>query len=158
MNRIVGAIPKPNGVEWLPNIYMRTAIFQAKYENLDAIREFVAQAARDAGFDESGVYAVQLAADEACSNIIEHAYGPDTIGEIECSCSQDDNDLTIVFKDHGCCFDPSMIPEPDLTGNLDERQIGGLGIYLMQHLMDEVHFENLGEAGNVLILKKHLAG
>jgi anti-sigma regulatory factor (Ser/Thr protein kinase) len=135
---------------------MRTAIFQAKYENLDAIRDYVAQAAKDAGFDEKGVYAIQLAADEACSNIIEHAYGPDVKGEIECSCSQDGKDLVIIFRDHGCCFDPSSVVEPIMTGPLNERQIGGLGLFLIRNLMDEVCFENLGPAGNVLTIKKHL--
>jgi len=137
---------------------MRTAIFSAKFENLDAIREFVAQAAKDAGFDESVVYAIQLAADEASSNIIEHAYKEDPSGEIECSCSEDDENLVIIFRDHGCYFNPSKVPEPVLTGNLNERQVGGLGLYLIRQLMDEVHYESLGEAGNVLILKKHLGG
>jgi anti-sigma regulatory factor (Ser/Thr protein kinase) len=141
-----------------PNINMRTAIFQAKYENLDAIREYVAQAAQDAGFDEAGVYAVQLSADEACSNIIEHAYKANDDGEIECTCSQDGKNLVIIFRDHGCCFDPASVPEPVLTGTLNERQIGGLGIYLIRHLMDEVHYETLGEAGNILTLKKRLMG
>ncbi|OGN76587.1 MAG: hypothetical protein A2X25_08005 [Chloroflexi bacterium GWB2_49_20] len=137
---------------------MRTAIFQAKYENLDAIREYVAQAAKDAGFDEAGIYSVQLAADEACSNIIEYAYNAVDDGEIECTCSQDGKNLVIIFRDHGCCFDPASVPEPILTGELNERHIGGLGIYLIRHLMDEVHYESLGEAGNVLTLKKHLMG
>lgn len=137
---------------------MRTATFQAKYENLDAIREYVAQAAIDAGLDETGVYAVQLAADEACSNIIEHAYGESKDGEIECTCSHDGENLVMIFRDHGCCFDPASVAEPVLTGSLSDRHIGGLGIFLINHLMDEVHYESLGEAGNVLTLKKRLAG
>jgi serine/threonine-protein kinase RsbW len=135
---------------------MRTAMFQAKYENLDAIREFVAQAAIDAGLRETGVYAVQLAADEACSNIIEHAYEDQCDEEIECTCSDNGEDLIMIFRDHGKQFDPASVPEPVLTGSLNERQIGGLGIFLMNHLMDEVHYESMGEAGNVLTLKKHL--
>lgn len=137
---------------------MRTAIFQAKFENLDPIREFVAQAAMDAGLNETGVYAVQLAADEACSNIIEHAYGEGNSGEIECTCSTDKENLVIIFRDYGCCFDPASIPEPVLSGTLSERQIGGLGLFLINHLMDEVNYESLGNAGNVLTLKKHLSG
>jgi anti-sigma regulatory factor (Ser/Thr protein kinase) len=137
---------------------MRTAIFSAKFENLDAIREFVAQAAKDAGFTEKGIYAIQLAADEACSNIIEHAYKEDSSGEIECTCSQDEENLVIIFHDHGCCFDPSEIPEPVLNATLKERQIGGLGLYMMSQLMDHVQYEALGEAGNVLTLKKRLGG
>jgi len=137
---------------------MRTAIFQAKFENLDAIREYVAQAAIDAGLNETGVYAVQLAADEACSNIIEHAYETVDDGEIECTCSTDNENLVMIFRDHGSCFDPASLPEPVLSGSLNERQIGGLGIFLINHLMDVVEYESLGEAGNVLTLKKHLTG
>lgn len=141
-----------------PKINMRTAIFQANFKNLDSIREYVARAAKDAGFDEAGIYAIQLAADEASSNIIEHAYKADDNGEIECTCSIEGDNLVIVFRDHGLSYEPDSIPEPNLTGKLNKRQIGGLGLYLIRHLMDEVHYESLDEAGNVLTLKKHLAG
>ncbi|MFC2064242.1 ATP-binding protein [Chloroflexota bacterium] len=133
---------------------MQKAMFQAKFKNLDSIREYVGNAARDAGFNDSDIYAVQLAADEACSNIIEHAYGNDESGELECSHQFDGEYLILTFKDTGCYFDPSAIPEPDLTSSLEKRQIGGLGIFLIKSLMDEVHYESLGEEGNVITLKK----
>jgi serine/threonine-protein kinase RsbW len=133
---------------------MQNAIFQAKFKNLDSIREFVGNAAKDAGFNDSDIYAVQLAADEACSNIIEHAYGNDESGVLECSHSFDGEYLILTFKDNGCYFDPSVISEPDLTSNLKNRQIGGLGVFLIKSLMDEVHYESLGDTGNVLTLKK----
>ena len=141
-----------------PNFTMRTAIFQAKYKNLDSIREYVARAAKDAGFDEAGIYAIQLAADEASSNIIEHAYKTEDEGEIECTCGLEGNNLVLVFRDHGVSYDPDSVPEPNLTGKLNKRQIGGLGLHLIRHLMDEVHYESFDEAGNVLTLKKHIAG
>lgn len=141
-----------------PNFIMRTAIFKAKFKNLDSIREYVASAAKDAGFDESGVYAIQLAADEASSNIIEHAYKDDDDGEIECSCSLEGNTLVMVFRDHGASYEPASVPKPKLTGKLSQRQIGGLGLYLIHQLMDDVHYESFDEAGNVLTLKKHLVG
>lgn len=137
---------------------MRTAIFPANYKNLELIREFVATAAKDARCDEPCIYAIQLAADEACSNIIEHAYKTEDDGEIECTCSQDGDYLVVVFRDHGTSFNPDLVPEPDLTGKLNKRQIGGLGLYLIRHLMDEVIYESLEEAGNVLTLKKHIVG
>jgi len=139
------------------NCPMRTAIFDARFESLDAIREFVAQAARDAGFDDVNIYSIQLSADEACSNIIEHAYKGDPDHIIECSSTVDQGNFVLIFKDHGCCFDPEIVPEPNLSGKLEERSIGGLGLYLIHHLMDEVKYESQGEAGNVLTLKKRLA-
>lgn len=137
---------------------MRTVIFQANFKSLDSIREYVARAAEDAGFDEAGIYAIQLAADEASSNIIEHAYNSEDEGEIECTCGTEGNNLVIVFRDHGMSYDPNSVPTPNLTGKLSKRQIGGLGLYLIRNLMDEVHYESFDEAGNVLTLKKHLVG
>ena len=133
---------------------MRTAIFSAKFEQLDAIREFAAQAARDAGMDDSAIYAVELSMDEACTNVIEHAYEGMDGGEIECTCDSDGKNLTIIIHDHGKSFDPSTIALPDLDADLDSRQVGGLGVFLMKKLMDEVRFEPLGEAGNVLTMVK----
>ena len=135
---------------------MRTEIFSAKFESLDAIREFAAQAARDAGMDDASIYAVELSTDEACSNIIEHAYASTAAGDIECTCASDDQILTIVLRDHGCPFDIMSIPQPDMETILEERRVGGLGVYLMRKLMDEVVYENNNESGNVLTLTRKL--
>ena len=135
---------------------MRTAIFSANLEQLDAIREFAVRAAKDAGMDDSGVYAVELCMDEACTNVIEHAYEGKDGGEIECTCDLDEKNLTIIIHDHGKSFDPESIALPDLNADLDSRPVGGLGIFLMNKLMDEVHFEPQGEAGNVLTMVKRL--
>lgn len=133
---------------------MRTSIFPARFEQLDAIREFVSQAARDAGMEDGDIYAVELAIDEASSNIIEHAYDGIDGGEIECTTDHDAHALRIVLRDHGHPFDPSVVPEPDLDATLEDRQVGGLGVFLIKQLMDEVHFEPLGESGNLLTLVK----
>lgn len=135
---------------------MRTAIFSANLDQLEAIRDFAARAAKDAGMDDSGVYAVELSMDEACTNVIEHAYEGKDGGEIECTCDHDDKKLTIIIHDHGKSFDPEGLALPDLDADLDSRPIGGLGIFLMKKLMDEVRFEPLGEAGNVLTMIKLL--
>jgi sigma-B regulation protein RsbU (phosphoserine phosphatase) len=135
---------------------MRTEIFSANLEQLDAIRDFAVRAAKDAGLDDSGVYAVELCMDEACTNVIEHAYEGKDGGEIECTCDLDDKNLTIIIHDHGKSFDPESIAFPDLNADLDSRPVGGLGIFLMKKLMDEVHFEPQGEAGNVLTMIKRL--
>jgi anti-sigma regulatory factor (Ser/Thr protein kinase) len=135
---------------------MRTAIFPANFDQLDSIRQFAAQAAMDAGLDNTTIAAVEMAMDEACSNIIEHAYDGVQSGEIECTCDKDAHDFTIVVRDHGQPFDVTGIPEPDLSAPLEDRPIGGLGIFLMRKLMDEVHYERLGESGNLLTMAKHI--
>lgn len=133
---------------------MKTVQFAAKFEYLDEIREFVGAIARDGGFSDKDVYNIQLATDEAASNIIEHAYEKITDGVLELSCSVRDDLITIVLVDHGESFDPSEIPLPDLKADLSDRKIGGLGIFLMRKLMDEVHYEVKPNKSNVLTMSK----
>ncbi|HVP13740.1 MAG TPA: ATP-binding protein [Phycisphaerae bacterium] len=133
---------------------MRTTIFPAKFDQLEAIRKFAGQAARDMGMDDSDIYTVELAVDEACTNIIEHAYRGIKGGDIECTCDAQAESLTIILRDHGKPFNPSSVPYPNLDAELKDRKVGGLGVYIIRKLMDEVHFEPLGESGNVLTLIK----
>jgi serine/threonine-protein kinase RsbW len=133
---------------------MKTVQFAAKFEYLDEIREFVGAIARDGGFSDKDVYNIQLATDEAASNIIEHAYEKIRDGVLELSCGVRDEMITVVLVDHGESFDPSEIPLPDLKADLSERKIGGLGIFLMRKLMDEVHYEAKPNKSNVLTMIK----
>jgi serine/threonine-protein kinase RsbW len=134
---------------------MRTALFPAKFDQLEAIRDFAGQAARDAGLNDSDVYAVEVSVDEACTNVIEHAYKGIKGGDIECLCDAKSDYLTIVIRDHGKPFDPGDVPDPDFHAELKDRRIGGLGVYLMRRLMDEVHYETIESSGNVLTMVKH---
>jgi len=133
---------------------MQSVQFTAKFEFLDEIREFVGTIARAGGFGDKDVYNIQLAADEAASNIIEHAYEGVSNGLLELSCGVQSNTITIILVDHGESFDPSEIPLPDLKADLSERKIGGLGIFLMRKLMDEVHYEANPNKNNVLTMIK----
>lgn len=132
---------------------MQTVTFTAKFEFLDEIRNFVGQIARENGFSDKDVYNIQLATDEAASNIIEHAYELVSDGKLVISCDFGEERITIVLTDWGIPFDPSAIPMPDLKADLSERQIGGLGIFLMRKLMDEVHYTP-GADGNKLTMIK----
>ena len=134
---------------------MQTVQFAAKFEFLDEIREFVGEIARKGGFGDKDVYNIQLATDEAASNIIEHAYEGKPDGLIEISCGVQKNMITIVLVDHGEPFDPADVPAPDLKADLSERKIGGLGIFLMRKLMDEVHYDsNPKKNSNTLTMAK----
>ena len=132
----------------------QTATFPGRFDSLAAIGEFVSQAAEAAGLDDRAVYEVQMAVDEACSNIIEHAYGGEGHGPIECICRVEDEGLTVVLYDQGRRFDPSSVPAPDLSSRLEDRTGGGLGLYFMRQLMDEVRFEFTPDAGNRLTMVK----
>ncbi len=133
---------------------MQTVHFPAKFEFLDEIREFVGAIALENGFSDKAVYNIQLAADEAASNIIEHAYEGRTDGLLDISCGMEPNGLTIILVDHGAPFDPSEVPLPDIHADLLERKIGGLGIFLMRKLMDEVHYRANDNNSNILTMIK----
>jgi len=132
---------------------MTALTFPAKFEYLDEIRYFVGHKARASGFNEKDIYSVQLAADEAASNIIEHAYEGISNASFELTCDFKDDRLVITIIDHGKSFDPSKVALPDIESDLSDRKIGGLGIFLMRKLMDEVRYE-ITAAGNLLTLVK----
>jgi serine/threonine-protein kinase RsbW len=133
---------------------MQSVRFAAKFEFLDEIREFVGAIARQGGFGDKDVYNIQLATDEAASNMIEHSYENIPDGVIDLSCGMDDEQIRIVMVDYGEPFDPSAIPMPDLKADLSDRKIGGLGIFLMRKLMDEVYYEAKTDKSNVLTMIK----
>ncbi len=134
--------------------HMQSVRFAAKFEFLDEIREYVGDIARKGGFGEKDVYNIQLATDEAASNIIEHAYDGVTDGVLDLLCGMENDAIKIILIDYGESFDPSVVPVPDLKADLSERKIGGLGIFLMRKLMDEVHYEPRADKSNVLSMIK----
>lgn len=133
----------------------QTRTFPGQFDSLAAIGEFVTRAAEAAGLDARAAYAVQMAVDEACSNIIEHAYGGERRGDIECTCRVNDDGLTVTLRDYGHPFDPACVPEPELCANIEKCKVGGLGLYFIRQLMDEVRFEFTPDSGNVLTMVKH---
>ena len=133
---------------------MDTASFPGRFESLPQISEFVSHAARSAGLTDKDIYAVQLAVDEACSNIIDHAYGGEDRGTMECSVVVDDQGLTVILRDRGNPFDPQNIPHPQANVPLENLKPRGVGVYLMRKMVDEIHYEFSPEGGNILTLIK----
>jgi serine/threonine-protein kinase RsbW len=133
---------------------MPNMTFPARFEFLDEIREFVAQVAREGGFNDKEIYSLQLAADEAATNIIEHAYEDVEDADFDVTCDMDDDTLVITMRDSGKPFNPSNVRLPNLKADLSERKIGGLGIYLMRKLMDDVHYISNPRTGNLLTMTK----
>lgn len=137
---------------------MPTKIFPAQFESLDAIRDFAAEAARQASMDEKDIYNIQLAVDEAASNIIEHAYAGISDGQIEINTTATRDALKIILRDQGKRFNADEIADPDLESALEDRAVGGLGLFFMRKLMDEVRFEWLPGQGNILTMLKCCPG
>ena len=133
---------------------MPNMTFPASFEFLDDVREFVAQIAHEGGFSEKEIYFLQLASDEAATNIIEHAYAGVSDADFDVACDVRGDVLTITMHDTGISFDSSNVKQPNLKADLSERQIGGLGVYLMRKLMDEVRYESNPKTGNLLTMTK----
>jgi serine/threonine-protein kinase RsbW len=133
---------------------MPTLTFPGRYDSLNKIASFVRQAAQEAHLNDFAAYEVETAIDEACSNIIEHAYGGEDLGTIECSYLVSKDHLTIVLRDHGKPFDPSKIPTPDLKRSLGSRKTHGLGLYIMRQWMDRVEFDTTKDT-NILTMIKY---
>ncbi len=125
-----------------------------RLENLDAIADFVIKAAQASGLSEQATFEVQMAVDEACTNVIEHGYGETKKGEVALRCELAEGDFVVTIHDRGQPFDPEAIPLPDLECSLAERCEGGLGVYFIHQLMDEVRFHFDAEGNELTLVKK----
>jgi len=129
---------------------------ESRVENLRIISDFVKNALAQLGVDPAFEYNIQLVVDEACTNIIKHAYAGD-VGPIALILEMREDELIIIMKDKGKPFDFGSVPPPDLAGDLESRKIGGLGIFLMKSLMDEVNYQFDAQLGNELTMRKTLS-
>ncbi len=115
---------------------------QSQTDNLELIREFVTKVAQKVGFNEDDVGKIELACDEACTNVIKHAYSHKSNKEsLDILIKVDYDKFTLIVTDHGKGFDPKKIKLPEMKEYLAELKVGGLGIYLMKTLMDEVDYK-----------------
>ncbi len=129
---------------------------ESRTERLIAVREFVSSAARDFGFGDEDVSKIALAVDEACTNIIKHAYKFDPGKSITITVRGRNGAFEIVIQDFGREFDPSKIPTPDMKEYLTHFRRGGLGVYLMKSLMDGVEYAIVPGKKNEVRLTKNL--
>ena len=127
------------------------------------IRAIVGDLARKVGFDESEAAKVEMAVDEACSNVVRHAYSPDKEWcwqqrdpEIRLDIRVEGSRLIIEINDHGQHFDFASYSLTDVENRLKEMQPGGYGIFIMRKLMDEVQYSSSDQTGNTLRLVKYL--
>ena len=126
----------------------------ARIENLQRLMESVSNCARAQDFDQKKIQEIELAVEEALVNIFNYAY-PDAPGEVEVNCRADHDHFTIEIIDSGIPFDITSLPNPDFTADVDDRKIGGLGIFLIKRVMDEVRYcrENDRNILNLIIKK-----
>ena len=101
------------------------------------------------------IFNLNLALEEAVTNVILYAYPKEEQKDIFISANMSDNILIFVLTDSGKEFDPTKVPDADITLSAEEREIGGLGIFLIRQIMDTVEYQRIDEK-NVLSMSKQL--
>ncbi|MFV1981054.1 MAG: ATP-binding protein, partial [Rhodothermia bacterium] len=105
------------------------------------------------GFSSDVVDQLSLAVDEACTNIIRHAYGGSKSGPVDITIDIDAERFTVTIRDEGNSIDLEKYSEPDLNKSIKNRSGGGFGVHIMRKLMDLVEYEKHGEFNEVHLVK-----
>ena len=128
----------------------------AELESLPIFRRFIEDACQRCGVDEQTCFNLKLAVDEAATNVITHGYAGMDPGSMILELRFDPQQVVITLTDFGRPFEPSEAPKPDLSAALEDRPIGGLGLFFIYSVMDKVDY-SADEQGNRLTLTKRLA-
>jgi serine/threonine-protein kinase RsbW len=123
----------------------------AKIEHLERLIAFVTDYAEMAGFTVNRINEIALAAEEALVNIFKYAY-PGTDGDVLLDCrSEDDAGLILEISDNGAPFNILEVPDPDVTADISDREIGGLGVFFIKKMVNETRYQRKGNS-NILTL------
>ncbi|MDD6898880.1 MAG: ATP-binding protein [Treponema porcinum] len=139
---------------------MPVKIFEATDENLEAVNDFIHEQIKPFSCQSQTLFQIDLAVEEIYVNIAHYAYSPDK-GTVQIDCSVEKTSdapakLTVSFTDRGKAFNPLEKPDPDITLSVEEREIGGLGIFLTKKYMDSVLYERKDNQ-NILTFTKTIA-
>ena len=127
---------------------------QATTENLDTVIGFVDEFLEELGCSMKTQMQIDLCVEEMYINIANYAYGDD-IGEAEIEVSENCGEVSITMKDRGVPYNPLEKPDPDTTLSAEERQVGGLGIFIVKKIMDTVLYE-YKDGQNIFTMTKKL--
>ena len=128
-------------------------VIKNEVEELDKLAAFVEEVASESGLGPELEMNLNLALEEVVSNVILYAYPNKEEGKVTIAAKGDGKSLVFTITDKGKEFDPTKVEEADITLSAEDRQIGGLGIYIVKNIMNEVTYQRL-EGHNVLTLKK----
>lgn len=131
-----------------------TMSVQASTKHLAEVRNFVAKYASEFGFKKQDVADIRLAVDEAYTNIIKHSYKNDDQKSVNIELGYNSNEFWISLLDTGEAFDPSHYTEPDVRQQIKEKKRGGVGVYLIRKLMDDVEYTHKGSMNEIRMIKK----
>ena len=135
---------------------MKELTIAAKVENIEAVTDFVNEQLEALDCPMKAQMQIDIAIDELFGNIAQYAYNPE-IGQatVRVEVVEDPLSVVITFIDNGTPYDPLAKADPDTTLSADEREIGGLGIFMVKKSMDEVTYE-YKDGQNILTIKKSL--
>ena len=135
---------------------MKDITVNATLDNLDVVQDFVRGELENQGCSMKVMMQIEIAVEEIYVNIVHYAYNPE-IGEATIRCEVTNNPMQVIiqFLDSGIPFDPLAKEDADITLSAEERNIGGLGIFMVKQSMDEVNYEYT-EGKNVLTIRKVL--
>ena len=146
-------VPAPAESRELPEI--RELVLDNEIGQISRIFPFVESMARERGWDDARTSQLNLALEEAVTNVIMYAYPAGTPGQVYIRSSYQDGSLCFVIRDRGVPFNPTAHATVDISLGLGDRPVGGLGIHLVREIMDDVQYERKGDY-NILTLKKNL--
>jgi serine/threonine-protein kinase RsbW len=132
----------------------KSLLVHATTENISQVRNFVALQAGECGFSVEETDEIRLAVDEAYTNIIKHAYQFDETQLVTIKVICDGDGFQIVISDHGRRYDPETYQEPNIEERIKLRKRGGVGVYLIQKLMDRVEYRQNGSLNEIVMTKK----
>ena len=133
----------------------KSIILANNISEITRLYEFIEELGNDFSLSPDIVFNLNLVLEEAVVNIINYAYPKEEHQSIYLSARMHEGSIVLVLTDTGKEFDPTAAPEADVTLSADDRQIGGLGIFLIRQIMNEVKYERI-EGKNVLTLEKKL--
>ncbi len=129
---------------------------KSQIAELTRLAEEITRLGTEHQLPEAVIFHLNLALEEVVSNIIRHGYGERGDGEVSLAIHLAPEAIGVTVEDDGVPFNPLQVPEPDLKAPLEEREVGGLGVYLVRQLMDELDYR--AEKGrNVLRMTKRIA-
>lgn len=114
----------------------------ANQAGLAQLLHFVDEAEQHMALGEEQAYILRLAIEEIATNLIKYGYTTNAPGPIQVTCGNEAGALRIVIRDRGKPFDPHTAPQPDLSTSLERRRVGGLGLFLVRELTDELVYQH----------------
>ena len=162
VNNFVGDTPQSDDITILVIHYLATPVKQERrlilhndIQQIPQLADFMETIAEEKGLDQGLCLSLNLALEEAVTNVILYAYPAGADGLVNIEAVLREHSLEFIITDSGVAFDPTVVPEADTTLSAAERAIGGLGIHLVRQIMDEVRYQRLDDK-NILTLIKNI--